>query len=92
MIEVMRDETTGHFRIVSARAETVGIARTQAAADDFADLLLEAWEEAVAAAARPGADEARHGDRRAAVKAPRPGFPRRPDLPRMTGFSRRCPP
>lgn len=51
MIEVVRDETTGHFRIVSARAETVGIARTQAAADDFADLLLEAWEEAVAAAA-----------------------------------------
>lgn len=51
MIEVVQDEATGHFRIVTARAETIGIARTQAAADDLAELLLEAWEEAVAAAA-----------------------------------------
>ncbi|WP_184485121.1 hypothetical protein [Neoroseomonas alkaliterrae] len=50
MIAVVRDEATGHFRIVSTRAETLGIARTRAAADDLADLLLEAWEEAVAAA------------------------------------------
>lgn len=50
MIAVLRDEATGHFRIVTTGAETLGIARTRAAADDLADLLLEAWEEAVAAA------------------------------------------
>lgn len=50
MIAVVRDEATGHFRIVTAGAETLAIARTRAAADDLADLMLEAWEEAVGAA------------------------------------------
>lgn len=51
MIEVVRDGTTGHFRVVTLRGETVGIATTEAAANDLADQLLLAWEEAVAAAA-----------------------------------------
>ena len=51
MIEVVQDDQTGHFRVVTQRGETLGITRTRAAADDLAELLLQAWEEAVAAAA-----------------------------------------
>jgi hypothetical protein len=51
VIEVVADEQTGHFRVVTLRGETLGIATTRAAADDLAELMLEAWEEAVAAAA-----------------------------------------
>ncbi len=51
MIEVVADEQTGHFRIVTFRGETLGIARTRAAADDLAELMLQAWEEAMATAA-----------------------------------------
>lgn len=51
MIEVVADEQTGHFRVVTHRGETLGITTTRTAADDLAELLLEAWEEAVAAAA-----------------------------------------
>ena len=51
MIEVVRDEETGHYRVVTFRGETIGIATTEAAANDLAEFLLEAWEEATAAAA-----------------------------------------
>lgn len=51
MIEVVEDEATGHFRVVTLRGETLGIATTRAAADDLAELMQEAWEEAVSAAA-----------------------------------------
>lgn len=51
MIEVVQDEQTGHFRVVTHRGETLGITRTRAAADDLAELMLQAWEEAIAAAA-----------------------------------------
>ena len=51
MIEVVEDEQTGHFRVVTFRGETLGITRTRAAADDLAELMLQAWEEAMAAAA-----------------------------------------
>jgi len=51
MIEVVQDDGTGHFRVVTFRGETLGIARTREAADDLAELMLEAWEEAIAAAA-----------------------------------------
>ncbi len=51
MIEVVQDDQTGHFRVVTQRGETLGITRTRAAADDLAELMLQAWEEAIAAAA-----------------------------------------
>ena len=51
MIAVVRDEETGHFRVVTADGETIGIAATETAANDLAECLLEAWEEAVSAAA-----------------------------------------
>lgn len=51
MIEVVEDEETGRFRVVTFRGETLGITRTRAAADDLAELLVEAWEEAIANAA-----------------------------------------
>ena len=51
MIEVVHDEETGSYRVVTLRGETIGIAATEAAANDLADYMLEAWEEAVAAAA-----------------------------------------
>ncbi len=51
MIEVVQDEETGRFRVVTFRGETIGITATRPAANDLAELLLEAWEEAVAAAA-----------------------------------------
>lgn len=51
MIEVVRDEETGHYRVVTLRGETIGIATTEAAANDLAEYLLEAWEEATTAAA-----------------------------------------
>ena len=51
MIEVVQDGETGQFRIVTLRGETIGITRTRAAADDLCELMLEAWEEALAAAA-----------------------------------------
>lgn len=51
MIEVVRDEETGHFRVVTQRGETLGITTTEAAANDLAEYLVEAWEAAVAAAA-----------------------------------------
>ena len=51
MIDVVQDEETGHFRIVTYRGETLGLTTTRAAADDLAELMLEAWEEALAAAA-----------------------------------------
>lgn len=51
MIEVVQDSQTGHFRVVTFRGETIGLARTEKAANDLAELLLEAWEEAIAAAA-----------------------------------------
>ncbi len=51
MIEVVQDEQTGHYRVVTYRGETIGITTTRAAANDLSELMLEAWEEAVAAAA-----------------------------------------
>jgi hypothetical protein len=51
MIEVVQDEQTGHFRVVTYRGETLGIATTREAANDLSELMLEAWEEALAAAA-----------------------------------------
>jgi hypothetical protein len=51
VIEVVEDDQTGHFRVVTLRGETLGIATTRAAADDLAELMLEAWEEALGAAA-----------------------------------------
>jgi hypothetical protein len=51
VIEVVADGQTGHYRVVTHRGETLGIAATRAAADDLAELMLEAWEEALAAAA-----------------------------------------
>lgn len=66
MIEVVEDEATGHFRVVTLRGETLGIAATQAAARDLADHMLEAWEEALAAAAARA--RLKHG---AAIMEPR---------------------
>lgn len=60
MIEVVQDEQTGHYRVVTYRGETIGIATTRAAANDLSDLMLEAWEEAVAAAAARA--RMKHGD------------------------------
>jgi hypothetical protein len=51
VIEVVQDEQTGHFRVVTMRGETLGITTTRAAADDLSELMIEAWTEAVAAAA-----------------------------------------
>jgi hypothetical protein len=51
MIEVVEDEQTGQFRVVTLRGETLGITRTRAAANDLAELMLQAWEEGIAAAA-----------------------------------------
>lgn len=51
MIEVVQDEQTGHYRVVTFRGETLGITTTRKAADDLAELLLEAWEEGIATAA-----------------------------------------
>jgi hypothetical protein len=51
MIEVVEDGQTGLFRVVTYRGETLGITTTRAAANDLSELMLEAWEEAVAAAA-----------------------------------------
>lgn len=51
MIEVVEDPLTGHFRVVTERGETLAVTRTRVAANDMVDLLLEAWEEALAAAA-----------------------------------------
>lgn len=51
MIEVVEDEQTGFFRVVTLRGETLGITRTRPAADDFAELMLDAWQEAISAAA-----------------------------------------
>lgn len=51
MIEVIEDEQTGHFRVVTFRGETLGITTTREAANDLSELMLEAWEEAVSAAA-----------------------------------------
>ena len=51
MIDVVEDEQTGHFRVVTFRGETIGITRTRAAANDLAELMLDAWQEALSAAA-----------------------------------------
>jgi hypothetical protein len=51
VIDVVQDERTGYFRVVTLQGETLGITRTRAAADDLAELMLEAWEEALSAAA-----------------------------------------
>lgn len=51
MIDVVLDDETGRFRVVTFRGETLGITTTRVAANDLAELMLEAWEEAVAAAA-----------------------------------------
>jgi hypothetical protein len=51
VIEVVEDEETGHFRVVTRHGETLAVTTTRAAANDLSDLLLEAWEEALAAAA-----------------------------------------
>lgn len=51
MIDVVQDEETGYFRVVTQQGETLGITRTRPAADDLAELMLEAWEEAMSAAA-----------------------------------------
>ncbi len=51
MIEVIEDEETHRFRVVTFRGETLGITTTRKAADDLAELLLEAWEEGIATAA-----------------------------------------
>jgi hypothetical protein len=51
VIDVVQDEQTGHFRVVTHRGETIAITTTRAAADDLSELMLEAWAEAVAAAA-----------------------------------------
>ncbi len=53
MIEVIEDEETHRFRVVTFRGETLGITTTRKAADDLAELLLEAWEEGIATAAAP---------------------------------------
>jgi hypothetical protein len=37
--------------VVTHRGETIAITTTRAAADDLSELMLEAWEDAVAAAA-----------------------------------------
>jgi hypothetical protein len=50
MIEVVQDEQTGHYRVVTYRGETIGITTTRAAANDLSELMLEAWEDALAAA------------------------------------------
>lgn len=51
MIEVVQDEETGRFRVVTFRGETLGLTTTRASANDLAEFMLEAWEEAIAAAA-----------------------------------------
>ena len=51
MIEIIEDEETHRFRVVTFRGETLGITTTRKAADDLAELLLEAWEEGIATAA-----------------------------------------
>lgn len=50
MIRVVQDEATGHFRLLTRDEETLAICATRAAANDLSDLLIEAWEEALAAA------------------------------------------
>jgi len=60
VIRVVRDEATGRFRVVTTQEETIAITATRAAADDLADLLLEAWEEAVASAVARA--RMKHGD------------------------------
>jgi len=50
VIEVVEDEQTGHFRVVTRHGETLAITATRSAANDLSDLLIEAWEEALAAA------------------------------------------
>ncbi|NMJ41760.1 hypothetical protein GWK16_10940 [Roseomonas sp. JC162] len=50
MIEVVEDPQTGHFRLVTRDGETLAITTTRAAAGDLVDLLMEAWEDALAAA------------------------------------------
>jgi hypothetical protein len=66
VIEVVHDEETGSYRVVTLRGETIGIATTEAAANDLAEYMLEAWEEALAAAA--GRARLKHG---AAIVEPR---------------------
>jgi hypothetical protein len=66
LIGIVEDAETGQFRVVTHRGETLAITATQAAAADFADLLLEAWQEALAAAAARA--RMRHG---AAIIEPR---------------------
>jgi hypothetical protein len=51
VIDVVQYERTGYFRVVTLQGETLGITRTRAAADDLAELMLEAWEEALSSAA-----------------------------------------
>ena len=62
----MQDEQTGRFRVLGRDGETLAITATQAAADDLADLLAEAWQDALAAAVARA--RMRHG---AAVIEPR---------------------
>jgi hypothetical protein len=50
VIEVVEDSQTGHFRVVTRGGETLAITATRAAANDLADLLIEAWADALAAA------------------------------------------
>lgn len=66
MIEIVEDAATGHFRVVTYRGETLAITTTHAAAADLADVLMEAWQEALAAAAARA--RMRHG---AAIIEPR---------------------
>lgn len=66
MIEIVADEETGQFRVVTGQGETLAITATRAAAADIADLLMEAWRDALAAAVARA--RMRHG---AAVIEPR---------------------
>lgn len=50
MIRVVQDKETGQFRVVTRDDETLAICATRAAANDLSDLMIEAWEEALAAA------------------------------------------
>ena len=47
---MIEDEETGHFRVVTRDDATLAICATREAANDVSDLLIEAWEEALAAA------------------------------------------
>lgn len=66
MIAVVEDGETRQFRVVTLHGETIAITATRAAAVDLADLLREAWDDALAAAVARA--RMRHG---AAIIEPR---------------------